>query len=626
MMDNLRAAANNVVLKVILAVIIASFVLTGVGDYLIGGSGDYAAKVNGQEISRNQLEQAVKNERNRQQEELGERFSILAGNDGYMQQMRRQVLSELIDKTLLDQYAGTLGLGISDEQIRETIFAVPDFQTNGRFDNDKYLLLVRRLGITPEMYAQMLRKDLLARQLLNGLGGTQFMLPQEVDRLIALEAQDRVIRSATLNIGDRAGAQSVSDEEAQNYYNQNKNDFVAPESFKVSYLTLDVAAIAEKITVSDDEVNHYYEQHKDDLAQAARKKFSVIQVKTESDAQAVLEQLKQGADFAALAKEKSTDAISQRNGGDLGWMEDNSTIDELKQANLTEKGQLSGVIKSSVGYLVARLDDIQPQVLKPLSEMRDEVAEKVKQEKAQDAYYALQQKISEAASNDNESLASAEEVSGLKATETDWFTRQTLPAALNFPAVTKALFEGSLLGSNGAPGSNSDVINVEGDRAFVVRITDHKSESTLPLDQVRDKIVQTLKQQKAQQQARLEAEKILAALKEGKGDDALKAAGLTFGAAQTLSSVSPGSDLSGEVFSLPQPQKDKPSYGLATDRQGNVVLLALDEVKPHTLEDPMKAQITSWIEKNAVGSMFDALLASLRSEAKIKMGSASESQ
>ena len=105
MMDNLRAAANHVVLKIILALIILSFVLTGVGNYLIGGSGDYAAKVNGQTIERAQLEQAFQSERSRMQQQLGDQFSALAGNEGYMQQMRRQVLSQLIDNMLLDQYA-----------------------------------------------------------------------------------------------------------------------------------------------------------------------------------------------------------------------------------------------------------------------------------------------------------------------------------------------------------------------------------------------------------------------------------------------------------------------------------------------------------------------------------------
>lgn len=76
----------------------------------------------------------------------------------------------------------------------------------------------------------------------------------------------------------------------------------------------------------------------------------------------------------------------------MGWLEDAATVPELKEAGLKEKGQLSGVIKSSVGFLVARLDDVQPAQVKPLADVRNDIAAKVKQEKALDAYYALQQK------------------------------------------------------------------------------------------------------------------------------------------------------------------------------------------------------------------------------------------
>ncbi|AUH01694.1 peptidylprolyl isomerase [Prodigiosinella confusarubida] len=619
MMDNLRAAANNVVLKIILALIIGSFVLTGVGSYLVSGSGDYAAKVNGQEISRAQLEQSVQNERSRQQEMLGENFSALAGNDGYMKQMRNQVLSQLIDEVLLDQYAHKLGLSISDEQVKQAIFAVPAFQTNNRFDNEKYLAQVRRLGLTADAYAQLLRKQLITQQLIHGLGNTDFLLPKEIDNLISMAAQDRTIRTATINIADRAKTQTVTDEEIQNFYNQNKSRYLAPEQFKVSYIMLDAAAIMDKTTVDDAAVTQYYDQHKSDFSQPERKRYSVIQVKSESDANAVLDKLKKGADFATLAKKESTDVISRLKGGDLGWMDADSTVDELKQANLTKKGQLSGVIKSSVGYLIVRLDDIQPQRIKPLNDVRDEVVAKVKREKALDAYYALQQKVSDAATNDNESLASAEQVSGTKAISTGWFTRDKPPAALNFQPVTQAIFGGSLLGENGAPGNNSDVITVDGDRAFVLRITDHKAETTQPLDQVHDLVVQTLKRQKAEQQARVEAEKILVDLKQGK-DDSLKAASLSFSEPRTMSSVAQNDVMAESVFSLPHPQKDKPSYGIAQDQAGNIVLVALDSVKPHTLEEQQKTQFVSQLEQGAVGTLFDSLISSLRSKATIKLG------
>lgn len=303
----------------------------------------------------------------------------------------------------------------------------------------------------------------------------------------------------------------------------------------------------------------------------------------------------------------------------MGWLEPGTTPDELKNAGLKDKGQLSGVIKSSVGFLVVRLDDIQPAQTKPLSEVKDAIAAKVKQEKAVDAYYALQQKVSDAASNDNESLVSAEKVAGVKASETGWFGHDNLPAELNFKPVADAIFNGGLVGANGAPGMNSDIITVDGDRAFIVRVTEHKAESIKPLAEVRDQVIAQVKQQKAEQQAKLDADKLLNALKMGKGDEAMKAAGLSFGEAKTLSRS--GQDpISQAAFTLPLPAKDKPAYGVANDMQGNVVLLALDEVKAGDMPAEQKKAMVQGITQNNAQITFEALMTNLRKEAKIKMG------
>jgi peptidyl-prolyl cis-trans isomerase D len=624
MMDNLRAAANHVVLKIILALIILSFVLTGVGNYLIGGSGDYAAKVNGQAIERAQLEQAFQSERSRMQQQLGDQFSALAGNEGYMQQMRRQVLSQLIDNMLLDQYAKKLGLAVSDDQIKDAIRKAPYFQTNGQFDNAKYLDLIGRMGYTADNFAQSMRQQLVNQQLIQAFGESGFVLPSESQAMAALVLQERDVRLATIDLKALQAKQNAGDDELKAYYDQNKNSFIAPEQVKVSYIPLDAASMQDKVKVSEEDISAYYDQHKSSYGQPERKNYSVIQLKTEAEANAALDELKKGADFATLAKEKSTDIISRRTGGELGWLEPETTADELKQANLTEKGQLSGVVKSSVGFLIVRLNDIEPEKLKPLSEVHDAIAKQVQQEKAVDAYYALQQKVSEAATSDNESLASAEEAAGVKAAQSDWFTRDNIPAALNFKPVVQAIFDGSLIGENGAPGSNSDVITVDGDRAFVVRVSGHKPEGIEPFDQVKDRVAELVKRNKAVQEAKLQGEKLLVELKQGKGDEAMKAAGLSFGAVQKMARAPEDSQLVESVFALPHPQDGKPVYGMSQDRQDNVVLIALDAVKPGTLpEDEMKTFVGK-MEEGATGVSFDSLLASLRKEAKIKMGAAEQ--
>ncbi|QHM70151.1 peptidylprolyl isomerase [Mixta intestinalis] len=618
MMDNLRAASNHVVLKILLGLIILSFVLTGVGGYLTGGGGDYAAKVNGQEISRAQLDNAFNNERNRQQQLLGDRFSQLAGNEGYMQQMRQQALAQLIDELLLDQYAKKLKLAIGDDQIKQAIFNQPAFQTDGKFDNAKYLALINNMGFSADRYAEALRKQLTTQQLISAVANTDFTLSGETDALAALVSQERVVRQASLDVNALAAKQQVSDEEIKNYYAQRKSSFLAPEQFRVSYIKLDAASLQQEASEAD--IQSWYEQHQAEYVQPQRNRYSVIQVKSEADAKAIIEQLKQGADFATLAKEKSVDPISARKGGDMGWLEPATTPDELKDANLTSKGQLSDVVKSSVGFLVIRLDDIQPEKVKPLSEVHAAIADKVKQEKALDAYYKLQQKVSDAASNDNESLASAEQAAGVKAVETAWFSRDNIPEVLNFKPVEEAIFNGSLLGENGTPGSNSNIITVDGDRAFILRISEHKPEAVKALDEVKTQIADTLKRNKAEQQAKAQAEKILADLKAGK-QDALKAAGLAFGEAKTLTRGDRDAIVQA-VFELPQPQAGKPVYGTSEDMQGNIVLLALDEVKAGSLPEAQKQAMAQGIAQNNAQIAFDALLNNLRKEAKIKYGAA----
>ena len=604
MMDNLRAAANHVVLKIILGLIILSFVLTGVSNYLIGGNSNYAAKVNDQEISRAQLENAVNAERNNLERRLGDRFSELASNEQYMAELRQRALQGLIDEALIDQYARSLHLNISDEQVRQAIFKNPAFQSDGKFDNARYNAIITSMGMSADQYAQALRNQLTTDQLVSAVVGSDFILPGESDQFAALFAQQRQVRTATISVDALAQKQQVSEQEIKDYYQQHTNNFLSPEQFRISYIKLDAAALAEN--ASEEEIQAYYDKHQDEFGQPQRNRYSLIQTKTEDEAKAILAQLKQGADFATLAEEKSVDVITARNGGDMGWLEPGTTPDEFKNAGLKEKGQLSDVIKSSVGFLIVRLDDITPATVKPLSEV------------------ALQRKVSDAANNDNESLASAEKAAGVKAVETGWFSRDAVPEEINFKPVTDAVFGGNLLGENGTPGSNSDIITVDGDRAFVLRITDHKPQAEKPLAEVKDQVTALVKHQKALKAANEQAQNLLSALKAGKGDEALKAAGIAFSPAKTFERTTQDT-LTQPVFALPLPAKEKPSYGIGNDLQGNVVLLALDDVRSGTMPEDQKKAMAQRLTQNNAEIAFDALLKGLRKDAKIKLGDAGTS-
>ena len=240
------------------------------GNYLIGGSGDYAAKVNGQTIERAQLEQAFQSERSRMQQQLGDQFSALAGNEGYMQQMRRQVLSQLIDNMLLDQYAKKLGPAVSDDQIKDAIRKAPYFQTNGQFDNAKYLDLIGRMGYTADNFAQSMRQQLVNQQLIQAFGESGFVLPSESQAMAALVLQERDVRGDHRSEG-AAGETERRRRRTEGVLRSEQNSFIAPEQMKVSYIPLDAASMQDKVKVSEEDISAYYDQHKSSYGQPERK-------------------------------------------------------------------------------------------------------------------------------------------------------------------------------------------------------------------------------------------------------------------------------------------------------------------------------------------------------------------
>lgn len=147
-----------------------------------------------------------------------------------------------------------------------------------------------------------------------------------------------------------------------------------------------------------------------------------------------------------------------------------------------------------------------------------------------------------------------------------------------------------------------------------------------PFDQVRDQVTELLKRQKAIAQARSDGEKLLAALQAGKGEASLKAAGLRFGAEQTLTRASEDRQLTDTVFAMPHPQTDKPVYGISTDRHDNIALIRLNAVTAgHLSAEQMKA-FASQMLTGETGITFDALMDNLRDNAKIKLGAAADVQ
>ena len=626
MLDKLREGAQGKVAKVILGLIILSFALAGVGSYLNGPPRTAPATVNGNDISAPALENAYRNERARMESQMGEAFNQLAANPDYMKQFRRGVLDRLIDQALIDDKARSLGLRVSDEQIKQAIVAMPEFAENGKFSNDRYLQLIRRAGMTPEMFRDSLRQDMVRQQLMGAVLGSEFALKGEAEQLDRLYNQTRDLRLIRLAASAYVDGIEVSDAEAEQFYKANSARFMNDETVKVDYLLLDAANLGKNIKVTEQDAQDYYDQHQDLFQRPERRQVAHILIPfgkdekaAEQKAEAVLAKAKAGDDFAALAKADSSDTFSAKKGGELDWFEKGVMDPAFEKAAfaLAKAGDLSAVVKSPFGFHIIKLLAVEPAKTKPFVDVMSDTIARLQSEKAKEQFFAEQQKMADSSFENPDSLDLTAEAMGLQVQSTGYFSQADAPAPLNDPKVLSVAFSEQLRDDN----TNSDVIELADGMALVLHIMGHQPKAAKPLAEVKEQVITAIKHDKASEVARGKAQGLLDKLKAGENVQAdLTALGLKVDTHTGVSRFAQEMDqnLVTQVFRMPHPSDGKPSVELVTEANGDRVVVALDKVNVIKEPSQMVSLLQGQLGQGKAQADYKSLIDELRKAAKIE--------
>ncbi len=626
MLDKLREGAQGKVAKVILGLIILSFALAGVGSYLNGPARTAPATVNGNDISAPALENAYRNERARMESQMGEAFNQLAANPDYMKQFRRGVLDRLIDQALIDDKARSLGLRVSDEQIKQAIVAMPEFAENGKFSNDRYLQLIRRAGMTPEMFRDSLRQDMVRQQLMGAVLGSEFALKGEAEQLDRLYNQTRDLRLIRLAASAYVDGIEVSDAEVEQFYKANSARFMNDETVKVDYLLLDAANLGKNIKVTEQDAQDYYDQHQDLFQRPERRQVAHILIPfgkdekaAEQKAEAVLAKAKAGDDFAALAKADSSDTFSAKKGGELDWFEKGVMDPAFEKAAfaLAKAGDLSAVVKSPFGFHIIKLLAVEPAKTKPFVDVMSDTIARLQSEKAKEQFFAEQQKMADSSFENPDSLDLTAEAMGLQVQSTGYFSQADAPAPLNDPKVLSVAFSEQLRDDN----TNSDVIELADGKALVLHIMGHQPKAAKPLAEVKEQVITAIKHDKASEVARGKAQGLLDKLKAGENVQAdLTALGLKVDTHTGVSRFAQEMDqnLVTQAFRMPHPIDGKPSVELVTEANGDRVVVALDKVNVIKEPSQMVSLLQGQLGQGKAQADYKSLIDELRKAAKIE--------
>ena len=607
-----------------MGLIILSFALAGVGSYLNGPARTAPATVNGNDISAPALENAYRNERARMESQMGEAFNQLAANPDYMKQFRRGVLDRLIDQALIDDKARSLGLRVSDEQIKQAIVAMPEFAENGKFSNDRYLQLIRRAGMTPEMFRDSLRQDMVRQQLMGAVLGSEFALKGEAEQLDRLYNQTRDLRLIRLAASAYVDGIEVSDAEVEQFYKANSARFMNDETVKVDYLLLDAANLGKNIKVTEQDAQDYYDQHQDLFQRPERRQVAHILIPfgkdekaAEQKAEAVLAKAKAGDDFAALAKADSSDTFSAKKGGELDWFEKGVMDPAFEKAAfaLAKAGDLSAVVKSPFGFHIIKLLGVEPAKTKPFVDVMSDTIARLQSEKAKEQFFAEQQKMADSSFENPDSLDLTAEAMGLQVQSTGYFSQADAPAPLNDPKVLSVAFSEQLRDDN------TDVIELADGKALVLHIMGHQPKAAKPLAEVKEQVITAIKHDKASEVARGKAQGLLDKLKAGENVQAdLTALGLKVDTHTGVSRFAQEMDqnLVTQAFRMPHPTDGKPSVELVTEANGDRVVVALDKVNVIKEPSQMVSLLQGQLGQGKAQADYKSLIDELRKAAKIE--------
>lgn len=444
----------------------------------------------------------------------------------------RQILQALIDEEAMVAEAGRQGLVVTDAEVRERILSLPSFQEGGRFIGEqryRQALQFNNPPYTVSEFEAAIRRELLVAKLQNAVAGWVTVSDAEVDAEYRRRNEKVKVDVVPVTAAAFRAQVTVTDADLTARFEANKETYRIGERRKFKYALVDVEQVRAGLTVTDADVQGFYTQNVSQYTTPAQVRASHILFQTSgkdeaavrTQAEAVLAQARApGADFAALARQHSEDASNKDLGGDLNYFGRGRMVPEFEAAAFAMKpGDISDLVKTQFGFHIIKLVATQPEVVRPMAEVREEIADQLRWQRAQ----TEAESIAKAVASSAKTLADLERLAGertLAMQETGFFLTTEPVGDLGMqPELATTVF-------GLADGAVSTPQRVA--RGWVIASVTGRQDSYIPqIAEVRDRVREDVVTEKAGQLAQQKAASIAADLRTAKDfAAAVKKAGL----------------------------------------------------------------------------------------------------
>ncbi|MHB1857543.1 MAG: peptidyl-prolyl cis-trans isomerase [Acidobacteriaceae bacterium] len=298
----------------------------------------------------------------------------------------------LVQRAVLVEEAGHLGLTVTDNDVRNELmhgpFAPVLFPGGTFIGEDRYDDFVQNnFNMSRADFETQLKEEILINRLEALITGGLTVSNQAATDAYLKQATKVKFQYAVLSAADVRKQINPSDAELKAFFQQNAARYAhaIPETRKVQYVAFALNQVpGGPPKVSDADIQRYYNEHQQQFSvpEEVRVRHILIAVPQKADAKTVaaaqakaediLKQLKNGANFADLAKKYSDDPGSKTQGGELGFIQHGATVPAFDQTAFSlQPGQLSGVIRTQFGFHILQVEQKQPAHVKTVDEVHD---------------------------------------------------------------------------------------------------------------------------------------------------------------------------------------------------------------------------------------------------------------
>lgn len=373
MRSSLQKGIGRIVLYFFVALLVVSFAVWGVADFLTGGSQQTLASVGSTQITPEAYQRAYQRQLANYSRQIGRQITTEEARAAGLPQ---QILDSLISRAALTETARKLGIGISEQGIRDDIMRDESFQDeSGNFSRARFDQILNANDLTEPAYVEELRGEILRRQLLTPLAEGAVVPPILIESANRYQNEQRIL--TYFIIGEEAAGQIAepAEDQLKSYFEERKSQFASPEYRKITVVTATPDKIRETITVTGEELQQAYEARIDDYRSPERRKIEQISFPSLEAAEKASAELAQGKDFLELARE----AGFSQSDIDLGTLTRNDMADPAiaEAAFALNKGEVSKPVKGMLTTAIVRVLEIFPSEEKSFSEVEDQVRKTV---------------------------------------------------------------------------------------------------------------------------------------------------------------------------------------------------------------------------------------------------------